>query len=145
MDVDQLAQRLGLQRRQVRYAIDQRLVPGIEHVCQGRGVARDLTVDEAFAVACSAVLHAAGLRPTVVRDCLTRLGRRWPGLLGPTVQPALATDAAPLLLEIDDGHPFQVAETLPAVGDKAEVAGGGGRALVQTRLDLAALRRRLLP
>src|SRR4051794_23367094 len=69
MNVASISARIGVPGRQVRYAIE-RVLPGAGSVSRGRGVERQLSPEEAFRVACAALLRAAGLRRGLVERCL---------------------------------------------------------------------------
>jgi hypothetical protein len=75
MTLAELANRTSLSLRQLRYVLDQGLLPAGRVDSSGRGVARYLTEHEAFAIATAAVMMQAGLRQNVIRECVALLCR----------------------------------------------------------------------
>jgi hypothetical protein len=73
MEIGELARRLAIPARQVRYVFDHGVLPGSEAAGRGRGLPREVTVFEAFGVGCAALQLHAGARRQVVRSCLSVL------------------------------------------------------------------------
>jgi len=72
LDLTDIASRVGIDTQQLRYVLDQKLLPGAQSLAgsAGRGRARRFTAFEAFAIACAAFLLQAGLGRRRVSDCL---------------------------------------------------------------------------
>jgi hypothetical protein len=69
----EIAERSGLTRRQLRYVLEHRVLPGAEQTGQGRGCERAFTEFSAFGIACAALLFKAGLRRRAVQRCMAIL------------------------------------------------------------------------
>jgi hypothetical protein len=154
VDISDLAQRLALPTRQVRYVFDHDVLPGSEEAGQGRGVPRVLTEFEAFGVACAAVLLHAGARREVVRRCLS-VTTQLPNRQAPDTDRLLwkAFHAVSARLDIGDGAYVRVrGNDLPKKvwdsGWKLLVPGAAAAAscyepLVQTTIDLTRIKGQL--
>ena len=70
MELAEIGDALGLEKRTLRYILEQGIVPGLEDVNQGRGYRRKLKVREAQLVAVAGVLHEQGFRGPVVQTML---------------------------------------------------------------------------
>jgi hypothetical protein len=79
MHIAEIAERIGLPVRQVRYVLDHGIMPGLKPAGEGRGTPRYLTAFGAFGVACAALLLQAGLRREVVYACLAVAVRPYTG------------------------------------------------------------------
>src|SRR4051794_27578092 len=75
MTLAELADRTALLPRQLRYVLDHGLLPVGKIERRGRGSPRTFTEFEAFGIACAALMLEAGLRQSVVRDCVGLLCR----------------------------------------------------------------------
>src|SRR4051812_18707739 len=73
MDLVTLARRTRIDPRRLRYAIYHTLVPGVGRVDVGRGSVRWFTEFEAFGIALAAMLHDAGMKRSLVADCVRAL------------------------------------------------------------------------
>jgi hypothetical protein len=73
--LDEIAQTSGLPVRKLRYVLDHRLLPGAQHASLGRGVSRSFTPFESFAIVVAALMLEAGLRRSLICDCLAVLSR----------------------------------------------------------------------
>lgn len=72
-DLAEIAERSGIAVRKLRYVLDQALLPGGNVASRGRGTARSFTPFEAFGIATAAVMLEAGLKRSLIRDCLALL------------------------------------------------------------------------
>jgi hypothetical protein len=70
-----LAQSSGIPVRKLRYVLDHGLLPGAQDNSQGRGTARAFTFFGCFVIVVAALMLEAGLRRSLVRDCLAALSR----------------------------------------------------------------------
>ncbi len=74
-DLAQIADRSGIPLRKLRYVLDQGLLPAGKVASRGRGAPRSFTSFEAFGLVTAALMLRAGLKRTLVRDCLAVLCR----------------------------------------------------------------------
>lgn len=146
MDIAQLAQRLTLTTRQVRYVLDHRLVPGLEHARSGRGISRQFSAPEVFRIGFAALLRAAGFRQHVVRQYLQHLEQQPDTSALTACASSSPMTKVPMALPSAEGDGTWMNSNEQGV---INTPGGNGREaafhqpVVQTHVDLAALRRRL--
>jgi hypothetical protein len=74
-DLTEIAGRSGIAARKLRYVLDHALLPGGQLASRGRGSVRSFTPFEAFGLATAALMLEAGLKRSLVRDCLAVLCR----------------------------------------------------------------------
>jgi hypothetical protein len=106
LDVTQISIATDLAPRRVRYVLDHRVLPGLEHTSKGHRVTRAFTPFEAFGIALAALLLEAGLRRAVVADALRALvaatpARAFPGGRSPLLY--AFTGGGNSRLEVGDG------------------------------------------
>jgi hypothetical protein len=97
-DLAEIAQTSGVPVRKLRYVLDHCLLPGARDASQGRGTARSFTPFESFAVLVAALMLEAGLRRSLVRECLAVLGR----------DPSRGLDNLPLYRAFAHGEPARL-------------------------------------
>lgn len=76
MDLIQLSQITGLPLRRVRYVLEHRVLPDTAKASRGRRVPRSFSGFEAFGIAIAAVMMVAGLKRSLVAECLETLTTR---------------------------------------------------------------------
>jgi hypothetical protein len=155
VDIAELARRTGIGARRLRYTLDHGVLPGSRKASQGRGAARSFTDFEAFGLACATLMLEAGLRRSLVHDCIHLLcgqhGRSTPVHEIPLYQAFQQCGA--VSLEIGDGlnvriwdGPGVAPSTLERTWRQAETGAilqEGYEPLVLVRINVGHLRRRL--
>ena len=97
LDVQTIAQRVGLSPRKVRYVLEQRVLPGVRGRPQKHlaGQPRSFTLMEAFFIGCAAALLQGGVQRKTVAELLARLADMpWP-LPGCAAQPKSSKPRVP--------------------------------------------------
>jgi hypothetical protein len=73
MDLATISKLTGLAPRRLWYVIEHKVLPDVSPIAKGRGVRREFDAREAFEVALAAFLFEAGLRRSLVKQCIDRL------------------------------------------------------------------------
>jgi hypothetical protein len=152
MTVSELADRLALDQRQLRYVIDLDLLPGSMPAGQGRGTPREFFGIDALTIACLALMRKAGMRQSVLRSAVPLLHRQFNTVSSDNEE---GQAKAPIMLHVgddDDVHlscaniPAPMNERCkgslsPLVGRNSQEIGLGP--VVFTHVDLDTLRQRV--
>ena len=109
VDLNQVADAVGLPIRRVRYVLEHRVLPGAEKASRGHRVTRTFTGFEGFGIACAAVLLESGLRRPVVSGLIRALVKAPRGATGRQI-PLLGAymSTRPLKLEVADAANYRL-------------------------------------
>jgi hypothetical protein len=96
--LDEIAQSSGIPVRKLRYVLDHQFLPGAQDASLGRGTARSFTPFGSFGVVVATLMLEAGLRRSLIRDCLAALSR----------DPRRKIDEVPLYRAFAHGEPARL-------------------------------------
>jgi hypothetical protein len=150
MDIIGIAERTGLPQRRLRYVLDHSIVAEFDKLKKGHRVSRQFAPSQAFFLALVALLFEAGLRRSLVEECVGRLKKRH-GSHG-ALHDLIYEDGTITHIEIADwsnfrlwrGEPLAAAERWTQIGTGATLA-EDYEPLVTLRLAVHLLRQQLPP
>ena len=104
MDLAELSQRTGIERRQLRYVLDHNLVPGLRITIVGDAVGRPRKFHESvgFGITCATLLRDLGLRHETIRQFLRELIKL--KIAGEPALPQILLQNCPAFADLGDGE-----------------------------------------